>query len=93
MDRLRAVSQDKRDGSPVTIVHLCGHKWCMNENHLDIKSKRYNDEQYSCHRGLQSAKGQNEYLQVQNGYCKHAEKCWTIAYQGQFEDVNPWAVA
>lgn len=93
MDRLRAVSQDKRDGSPVTIVHLCGHKWCMNENHLDIKSKRYNDEQYSCHRGLQSAGGSAEYLQVQKGYCKHAEKCWTIVYQGQFADEHPWAVA
>lgn len=91
MDRLRLVSQDKRDKSPWTIVHLCGHKWCMNENHLDIKSKRYNDEQYSCHRGLQGAQSQYEYLGVQRDYCKHAEKCWTINYDGVFKDEFQWS--
>jgi len=53
--RLNEVSQEKRDAKPLTILHKCGHKWCMNEDHYDIGPKCYNEEQTSCHRGLQSS--------------------------------------
>ncbi|KAL8827353.1 MAG: hypothetical protein Q9170_007049 [Blastenia crenularia] len=90
--KLEAVSPDKIEDSALTIVHHCGHKWCVNIQHLDIKTKRYNDEQVGCHRGLQSATDQGEYETVHEIYCRHPEKCWSIAYEGEYKDDISWQV-
>jgi hypothetical protein len=28
---------------------------------------------------------------VQEGYCNHAVKCWSIAYGGAFKDNHSWS--
>lgn len=88
---LAAVTPDKRSSSPRTILHLCGHKWCMNAEHYVIGSKHLNDEQTACHRGLQSAGSAEEYLGVQKYYCHHPQKCWTIVYKGDYADQPEWS--
>lgn len=60
---------------------------------LAVGSKKLNDEQYCCHRGLQSAVSLVEYNQILQFYCKHDPKCWTVRYQGVFSDAHSWAVS
>ena len=75
----------------MTILHLCGHKWCMNPEHLAVGTKRLNDEQTHCHRGLQSAGTGEELALVGGVYCKHSVRCWSIVYGGAFRDFHPWS--
>ena len=89
--RLALLSQDKRDPCPLTILHLCGHRWCQNPDHLTIGTKRWNDEQTSCHRMLQSATSTEEY-EAARRVCRHGDRCWTVVYGGEFADRHAWAV-
>jgi hypothetical protein len=91
LDLLRGVSQEKSEQNAQTILHLCGHHWCLSPGHLAVGSKKLNDEQTSCHRFLQSAKSLVEYQNFQQYSCKHVPKCWTIVYGGEFRDVISWA--
>jgi hypothetical protein len=91
LDLLRSVSSDKREVDSKTILHLCGHLFCVEEDHLAVGTKVYNDEQAACHRLLQSAKNLYEYQMIQQYGCKHTPKCWTIIYGGVFADNVQWA--
>lgn len=89
---LETVSQQKPRGqTPMTILHLCGHKWCMNADHLAVGTKRLNDEQTCCHRGLQSAESQEAYNLVERAYCRHIPHCWTVVYGGAYRDKICWS--
>lgn len=89
---MATISQDKKTGpATLTILHLCGHKWCMNGDHLAIGTKVLNDQQTACHRGLQSASTAAQYGAIQENYCQHPQKCWTICYQGAFAGHHAWA--
>lgn len=87
---LARVSQRKAGAEAYTILHDCGHKWCVNRSHLSIGPKTFNDEQVSCHRGLLGALDRTEYQGVQKYYCKHDPKCWTIRYTGEYSDAPRW---
>ncbi|KAH7070817.1 hypothetical protein FB567DRAFT_422162, partial [Paraphoma chrysanthemicola] len=65
---LRSVAKNKTNSSTttLTVMHLCGNKWCVEGSHLAVGSKKYNDQQTFCHRGLQSAISLAEVGQVQN---------------------------
>ena len=94
LDRLRMVAQNKssKEGTQhLTILHLCGHKWCMNMDHLAIGTKVLNDEQTACHRGLQAVQNPQDLEAVSRVYCRHPTKCWTCVYTGQFADAQSWA--
>jgi hypothetical protein len=86
MELLSRVSQGKQEDGALTILHLCGHKWCMNPQHLAVGTKRYNDEQVHCHRGLQSAVSAEDIASVRAYYCRHSVKCWSIVYSHPFQD-------
>lgn len=91
--RLAGVSTAKTDNLPFTIVHLCGHKWCMNKDHLDIAPKSFNDEQVHCHRFLQSATNLSTMENFSRACCRHklaGRGCWTINYRGEFADNHQW---
>jgi len=85
-DLLRSVAKDKSRLStePLTIMHLCGNKWCVEGSHLVIGRKKYNDQQTACHRGLQSSLNSVEVAQIQAVYCRHTTKCWTVVYRGDY---------
>lgn len=89
LDRLALVTQDKKLDNALTILHLCGHKWCMNPSHYDIGSKKLNDQQTYCHRFLQSATSTSEYEATQE-LCRHKKKCWSIAYRSMYADTHHW---
>jgi hypothetical protein len=91
LDLLRAVSKDKRDEGALTIMHLCGHKWCHNPKHLAVGTKEYNDEQTGCHRGIQSKSSRADMDLVREVYCSHSVKCWSILYKEEFSDIVSWA--
>lgn len=91
-DLLRSVSQEKSEKNAQTILHLCGHHWCLTPGHLAVGSKVLNDEQTACHGILQSAKSLEEHDSIQKNGCKHMPKCWTIIYGGEFRDVVSWAL-
>ena len=96
LDRLRRVAQNKsnKEGTQhLTILHLCGHKWCMNMDHLAIGTKVLNDEQTACHRGLQAAQTPQDLEAVSWAYCRHPTKCWTCVYTGRFADTQSWVSA
>ena len=89
---LETVSQSKPQGqTPMTILHLCGHKWCMYAFHYAIGTKRLNDEQTSCHRGLQSAQTRESYDLVERAYCQHTPRCWTVVYKAPYQDEICWS--
>ena len=89
--KLEAVSKQKNEVDALTVVHLCGHKWCLNADHYRIRAKRYNDQQVFCHFGLQSAADHRELKTIRDFYCKHSpNKCWTINYQGLFASDHQW---
>jgi hypothetical protein len=90
-DRLALLTQEKSNADPLTVLHLCGHKWCLNADHLAIGSKRLNDEQTACHRLLQSATNLEELALLQRIGCHHPIPCWTIRYRGDFEDRHVWS--
>ena len=93
LERLRAVSQNKKDETPLTIVHQCGHKWCLNYKHIDIQTKIFNDQQTACHRGLQSANDFEQYSAVRKNFCHHKQRCWTLVYSKEgFRDDHDWAM-
>lgn len=88
-DLLRSVAKDKTadpSTEPLTVMHLCGNKWCVEGAHLVVGRKRYNDEQTACHRGLQSAISSDEIAQIQASYCRHTIKCWTVVYRGDYNE-------
>ena len=87
---LRSVAKEKTNSATttLTVMHLCGNKWCVEASHLVVGSKRYNDQQTSCHRGLQSATSLAEVEQVQDGYCRHTVKCWTVVYRGDYNEAG-----
>jgi hypothetical protein len=91
LDLLHAVSKDKRDDGALTVMHLCGHKWCHNPAHLAVGTKEYNDEQTGCHRGIQSKGSRTDVDLVRDIYCNHSVKCWSILYKGEFADAVSWA--
>jgi hypothetical protein len=88
---LHSVSSDKKEPDSKTVLHLCGHLFCVEEEHLVVGTKVYNDEQAACHRLLQSATNIIEYNAIQQHGCKHLPKCWTILYGGIFADNISWA--
>ncbi len=89
--KLEAVSKLKNEADALTVVHLCGHKWCLNSDHYRIRTKRYNDQQVFCHFGLQSAVDQREFKVMRDFYCKHLpNKCWTVNYSGDFASGHVW---
>ena len=56
IDWLRAVSKRKAEGeTPSTILHGCGHKWCVAPEHFTVGPKRRNGQQVGCCRALGSA--------------------------------------
>jgi hypothetical protein len=84
---LEAVSKTKMEANAngekaLTIMHLCGNKWCLEASHLFVGSKAFNDNQVHCHFGLHSTITLEEYLQVQASFCKHKPKCWALPYKG-----------
>lgn len=92
-DLLRSVARDKSLApfttmEPLTIMHLCGNKWCVEGSHLVVGRKRYNDQQTACHRGLQSASSLSEVAQIQAAYCHHTVKCWTVVYRGDYNESD-----
>ena len=91
LELLATVTRSKQEPNPRTILHLCGHKWCVNAEHLRVGSKTLNDEQSSCHRGLQASSSAEDMAGVTRFFCRHEEKCWTIAYKGSFEDLSVWS--
>jgi len=91
LDLLKQVSQDKSELCAKTILHLCGHKWCLAPDHFAVGSKVLNDEQTACHRFLQSAESLDEYNLIQQFCCRHTPKCWTNIYGGVFKDRVWWA--
>lgn len=82
VDDLARVSASKSKKGVLTILHLCGNKWCCFPGHYFVGSKIYNDEQTACHKGLHNALSLEEYLQIQACYCKHEPKCWALPYAG-----------
>jgi len=91
MSKLEAVSKHKNEANALTVVHLCGHKWCLNADHYRIRTKKYNDQQVFCHFGLQSAVDHRELKTMRDFYCKHTpNKCWTINYGGDFASGHVW---
>lgn len=91
LEILGRVSAKKEEDNAWTILHLCGHKWCMNAQHFAVGTKRHNEEQTSCHRGLQSTNTEIEYATVQSAYCRHSVKCWSVVYAGDSSDGHQWA--
>jgi hypothetical protein len=91
MDLLNEVSSDKTEQHAKTILHLCGHMFCVSDRHIQVGSKVLNDEQSACHRILQSATSLEEYTTLRNSACKHTSRCWTILYDGVFGDSVTWA--
>lgn len=91
-DLLRSVAKDKTHQpsttEPLTVMHLCGNKWCVEGSHLVVGRKKYNDQQTACHRGLQSALSSDEVAQIQAAYCRHSVKCWTVVYGGDYSSVG-----
>jgi hypothetical protein len=90
-DLLHSVSQTKKSSSnteTLTIMHLCGKKWCVNGAHLFVGRKKYNDQQTACHHGLQSQTSQDDIAKIQELYCKHSTKCWTIVYKVEYSEVE-----
>ena len=83
---LESVTQTKTktDAVAMTIMHLCGNKWCMNPGHFFVGTKVFNDDQCFCHRGLHNATSLAEYSAIQLCYCKHAPKCWALPYGGEY---------
>jgi len=81
---LQSVSQSKRKSEtpPQTVMHLCGNKWCMNSGHFFVGSKTFNDQQGLCHWGLHHALSLEQYLGVQEHFCKHQPRCWAVPYSG-----------
>jgi Zinc-binding loop region of homing endonuclease len=76
---LLAISKTKTDvgangTKALTLMHLCGNKWCLEASHYFVGSKAFNN-QVHCHFGLHSAEMLEEYLGVQSLYCKHKPKC------------------
>jgi len=90
---LAAVSWNKSEANPKSLLHLCGHKFCAEPSHISIGSKKLNEEQTSCHRLLQSTVSLAEYLSVQRDGCKHIIKCWTNVYKGQYKEDVVWTEA
>lgn len=92
VDLLRSVAKDKScrpsTTEPLTIMHLCGNKWCVEGAHLVVGRKSYNDQQTACHRGLQSSKSSVEIAQIQASYCRHSVKCWTVVYRGDYNEAG-----
>jgi hypothetical protein len=90
-DLLRSVARDKSarsSSAPLTVMHLCGNKWCMEGKHMVVGRKRYNDQQTACHRGLQSATCSEDADQIRAVYCRHTIKCWTVVYQGDYNEAG-----
>ena len=91
-DLLRSVAKDKTKlastTKPLTVMHLCGNKWCVEGAHLVIGSKRYNEQQTACHRGLQSSSSSDQVAQIQASYCQHTVKCWTVVYKGDYNGAR-----
>lgn len=89
---LRSVAKDKTSRSstaePLTVMHLCGNKWCVEGSHLVVGRKSYNDQQTACHRGLQSATSSAEIDQIQASYCRHTVTCWTVVYRGDYNEAG-----
>jgi hypothetical protein len=87
---LMAVSKSKTEvkangEKALTIMHLCGNKWCLEASHYHVGTKAFNDNQVHCHFGLHSAATLEEYLQIQASYCKHEPKCWALPYEGALD--------
>jgi hypothetical protein len=90
---LRSVARDKSSlpsntAKPLTVMHLCGNKWCVEGGHLVVGRKSYNDQQTACHRGLQSATTSAEVDQIWASYCRHTVKCWTVVYRGDYSEAG-----
>lgn len=85
---LLSVSPSKTGVRAKTILHLCGNKWCCWPGHYFVGSKIFNDEQTACHKGLHNARTLEEYLEIQNSYCKHEPRCWALPYSGEY-DLTP----
>lgn len=87
---LQSVSTDKKkdDASPdaLTIMHLCGNKWCLEGTHLFVGRKKYNDGQVSCHRHLQMAGSVDLIDGFRRDYCPHAVKCWAVVYKDGLDE-------
>lgn len=91
--KLNAVSRSKKEDQALTIVHLCGHKWCLNTDHYRVRAKKYNDEQEYCHFGLQKAADPQKLDMIRYWYCGHRPiACWTINYREPFATIKAeWA--
>ncbi|KAK5993721.1 hypothetical protein PT974_07157 [Cladobotryum mycophilum] len=88
IDLLRAVSVDKKEKDPWTVMHLCRHKWCHNPEHFAVG---LNDEQTACHRMLQSAKTEEEIRGIRSFACRRQlasipEFCRNFAEQSFHDD-------
>lgn len=87
VDDLMAISKTKTEvgangEKALTLMHLCGNKWCLEAGHYFVGTKAFNDNQVHCHFGLHSVETLEEYLQVQASFCKHEPKCWALPYSG-----------
>jgi hypothetical protein len=89
---LRSVAKDKSTQPLVvdqlSVMHLCGNKWCVEGAHLVVGSKKYNDQQTACHRGLQSATSLLQVNCITESYCQHTVKCWTLVYRGNYSKLS-----
>lgn len=81
LEQLRSVSRSKAKKNPKTILHLCGNKCCCSVKDFPIGAKIFNHEQTYCHKGLHNAHANEQYLAIQNAFCKHEPRCWAMPYE------------
>lgn len=85
VDRLAQVTPFKQEDNALTVLHLCGHKWCMNVNHYQVGYKLFNEQQVYCHHFLHNSTTAEEYEEARK-LCDHRRKCWTNVYTGALND-------
>lgn len=77
--------ESSKSGSSLTISHLCGTRFCINERHLILETKRINDERVHCHTVLHRvarARGYDAVRALVLQYpeiCSHTPKCWEVS--------------
>jgi Zinc-binding loop region of homing endonuclease len=80
LNQVTPTKDNLRNPKALSIMHLCGNKWCMNPKHYFVGQKKYNDQQTMCHFGLHNSYTFEEYHSIQLNYCKHSTKCWANIY-------------
>lgn len=91
LDDLMSLHPEKStryDAEIMSLMHLCGNKWCVNCRHYYVGTKVYNDQQAACHFGLHNALTPENYHAIQDHYCKHSVKCWANLYSFPFNTTK-----